>query len=77
MSRQACKTPPSSRSGVSMWVLLLGRQPTAPWVSADKSVLLQDFPYNLEAGMEHHNVWNPAPLTAVDLEQVRTACALA
>ncbi len=32
----------------------------------------QDFPYNLEAGVKHHNVWCTRPLSEVELAQVGT-----
>ena len=37
---------------------------------------VQDFPYNMQPGIEHHIVWNPAPLSQEQLEQVPTVCRL-
>ena len=30
----------------------------------------QDFPYNMETGIEHHNIWSPVPLSSQELQQV-------
>ena len=63
--------PPSSHCGASMW---LSTPPASElFTPSSSSLALQDFPYNVDPGMEHHNVWNPRPLSSQQLEQVAYA----
>ena len=32
---------------------------------------MQDFPYNFEPGMQHHNIWCTRPLSDKELAEVR------
>ena len=38
--------------------------------------LRQDFPYNVEAGIEHHNLWSSKPLSPERLQQACRRIAL-
>lgn len=40
-------------------------------------VTVQDFPYNLEAGVEHHNIWCSKPLSAAQIEEVGVTARVA
>lgn len=47
------------RTGLVAAVLIVG------------GILLQDFPYNFEDSVEHHNIWSTIPLTKAAVIEVR------
>ena len=36
--------------------------------------ILQDFPYNFEEGVTHHNLWSEVPLTHEEILKVTSPC---
>ena len=39
-------------------------------VKHQETAVLQDFPYNFEEGMEHHNIWSTIPLSKEEVFKV-------
>ena len=70
-SRPARKISSSSLSGGKTCAASRARMLTV----SDSSTQMQDFPYNMDPSIEHHNLWNPTPLSSQQLEQVQQAAS--